>query len=67
MRRIVQTYCGKNRVKNDTTAYLWCIVVSLIEEIISHATGQNEGEDEKNVRVTTETIVSSISVQKLLV
>ena len=55
--RLVQTYCGKNRVKKDTTTLLWCIVISLIDEVVHQATTYGN-EDKKNIRVKNENIVS---------
>ena len=57
--RLVQTSCGKSRVRRNTIPLLWCISTSLLDEVIQQATKNPEN---KNVRVKCEDIFSAIEV-----
>ena len=56
--KLVKGYCGKNRVRNNTATYLWCVVSSLLDEVISQSVTPVPGSEDKNIRVKNEHIVS---------
>ncbi len=57
IRRKMADYAGKNWVKKDSNKYLWCIVITLLEEIFTQAI-QIKG-DEK-ARITSSNIYKAI-------
>ena len=55
VRRLVQNFCGKARVRKDTIPLVWCIIVNLLDEVVMHSIlpHQNvlkDGES-KNIRI----------------
>lgn len=55
VRRLIQNYCGKARVRKDTIPLVWCIIVNLLGEVIEHSIlpHQNVMKDgeAKNIRI----------------
>jgi len=56
--RLVKGYIGKNRVRLHTATYLWCVVSSLLDELITEAVAPAPGSEPRNVRVKNEHLVS---------
>ena len=50
-------YAGKNWVKRESNKYIWCIVLTLLEEIFSQAIENKNGE---NTRITSQGIYFAI-------
>tara|TARA_B100001057_G_scaffold458428_1_gene507679 strand:- start:741 stop:1115 length:375 start_codon:yes stop_codon:yes gene_type:complete len=55
VRRLVQNFCGKARVRKDTIPLVWCVIVNLLGEVVEHAilpnqNVQKDGES-KNIRI----------------
>ena len=58
IRRKMAQYAGKNWVKKDSNKYIWCIVITLLEEIFSQAIENKNGE---NTRITSQGIYHAIN------
>lgn len=58
IRRKMAGYAGKNWVKKDSNKYLWCIVITLLEEIFTQAIEMKGGD---KTRITSQSIYKAIA------
>jgi hypothetical protein len=57
IRRKMAAYAGRNWVKKDSNKVIWCIVITLLEEIFSHAIESKQGD---KTRITSQAVYKAI-------